>query len=216
MPKSMLLKIIGKLTKLKRDGMKIAKKTKIFIIAALAVIISGCGTYFLLTKNAHKETSTTSLQDKNNQQLQLRILSGMVYRHLIGYNLVCKEVDVELKKYPDYFSQKYKTAIQTIDNAWKENYSTLENVLIHFDTKIYKTISEDIKKELIDLERLTAKIVLAQEKNVSVDEIQWTAELEKKLNLKDACHLLDEEAAFFLDNSTFDREFNSRVSELSK
>ena len=114
------------------------------------------------------------------------------------------------------FSQKYKTAIQTIDQAWKKNYSSLENVLIHFDAKIYTSISQDIQKELIDLERLTAKIVLAHQQNISVNEVKWTNELEKKLDLKDACQLLDDEAAFFLDNSTFDREFNSRVSDLTK
>ena len=196
--------------------MKITKQIKIITLSAAIVIISGLSAFFILSKQNQKNDATAQIQEESNQQLQLRILSGMVYRHLIGYNLVCKEVGVELKKYPDYFSQKYKTAIQTIDHAWKKNYSSLENVLIHFDSKIYTSISQDIQKELIDLERLTAKIVLAHQQNISVNEVKWTNELEKKLNLKDACQLLDDEAAFFLDNSTFDREFNSRVSDLTK
>ncbi|MBQ8251229.1 MAG: hypothetical protein IJY92_04885 [Alphaproteobacteria bacterium] len=190
------------------------KKLKLFLIS-IAIITAIGFTAFYFSKG--KETTTPSTKEVNVQSaknLQLRILSGMVYRHLAGYDLVCKEAGYPLKKYPEYFAQKYKTSIQKINDAWEADGKNLEDILIHFDKKIYPTIAHDIKKELIDIERLTAKYILAHQQKISVEKIEWTDELEKKLNLKDACLLLDDEAAFFLDQSAFDKEFNDRVKEL--
>jgi len=190
------------------------KKLKLFLIS-IAIITAIGFTAFYFSKGKEPTTpSTKEVNVKSAKNLQLRILSGMVYRHLAGYDLVCKEAGYPLKKYPEYFAQKYKTSIQKINDAWEADGKNLEDILIHFDKKIYPTIAHDIKKELIDIERLTAKYILAHQQKISVEKIEWTDELEKKLNLKDACLLLDDEAAFFLDQSAFDKEFNDRVKEL--
>ena len=190
------------------------KKLKLFLIS-IAIITAIGFTAFYFSKGKEPSTpSTKEVNVKSAKNLQLRILSGMVYRHLAGYDLVCKEAGYPLKKYPEYFAQKYKTSIQKINDAWEADGKNLEDILIHFDKKIYPTIAHDIKKELIDIERLTAKYILAHQQKISVEKIEWTDELEKKLNLKDACLLLDDEAAFFLDQSAFDKEFNDRVKEL--
>lgn len=190
------------------------KKLKLALIVICLLSVVGITAFYLSKEKTTPISKSPATKTQNAKGLQLRILSGMVYRHLAGYDLVCKEAGYPLKKYPEYFSQKYKIAIQKINNSWEANGKTLEDILIHFDKKIYPTIAHDIKKELIDIERLTAKYILAHQQNVSVEKIQWTDELEKKLNLKDACLLLDEEAAFFLDQSAFDEEFNERMKEL--
>ncbi len=182
-------------------------------ILAIAVLVGAVGiTGYIFCKN--KNVSDIERLNPGAKDLQLRILSGMIYRHLIAYSLVCKDAGIELTKYPDYFSQKYKTAIQKVNHKWEDKGSSLQNILIHFDKKIYPTIAQDVAKELIDIERLTAKFILSHQNNIPVSEIVWTDELEKKLNLKDACVLLDDEASFFLDRSAFDEEFNDRLSEL--
>ena len=193
--------------------MKIKIKTTLLSITSIAILIGIVGYSFYHINN--KENIKSEIENSQSaKDLQLSILSGMVYRHLIAYSLVCKEAGVELNKYPDYFSQKYKTAIQKINYQWEQKGTSLQGKLIYFDKKIYPTISQDVKKELIDLERLTAKYVLAHQQGVSVDKIKWTDKLEQKLNLKDACILLDEEASFFLDQSAFDNEFSDRLTEL--
>lgn len=190
------------------------KKFKLILFVVGLLTIIGVATFCIVAEKNKKAPKESVVATQSGRDLQLRILSGMIYRHLAGYDLVCKEVGYTLKKYPDYFSQKYKTAIQKVNDEWEKKGTTLEDILIHFDEKIYPTIAQDIKKELIDIERLTAKYILAHQNNVSVDDIKWTHELEEKLNLRDACLLLDDEAAFFLDQSTFDKEFIDRMKEL--
>ena len=191
------------------------KKIKLIIFVIVLLSIVGIVAFCLDSdqkNNGIQKSKEVSAQ--KSKDLQLRILSGMIYRHLVGYDLVCKEAGYALQKYPEYFSQKYKNSIQKVNDAWEDKGTTLEDILIHFDKKIFPTISQDIKNELIDIERLTAKYILAHQNNVSVDKIKWTHDMEDKLNLKDACLLLDDEAAFFLDQSAFDKEFTDRIKEL--
>lgn len=191
------------------------KKIKLIIFVIVLLSVVGIVAFCLDSdqkNNGIQKSKEVSAQ--KSKDLQLRILSGMIYRHLVGYDLVCKEVGYALQKYPEYFSQKYKNSIQKVNDAWEDKGTTLEDILIHFDKKIFPTISQDIKNELIDIERLTAKYILAHQNNVSVDKIKWTHDMEDKLNLKDACLLLDDEAAFFLDQSAFDKEFTDRIKEL--
>lgn len=191
------------------------RKTKGFalksIIILLVAVLIGTSCYIYYQK---EDATTESL--KSTRRDQLSVLSGMIYRHLIGYNFVCKEAGSPLKKYPDYFSKKYQDDIIVVDKSWHRYGKTLEDVLIKFDSSIYPTISEDIKKELIDLERVVATHLLARQNNVPVNQIQWNDELEKQMKLSDACILLDDGASFLLDNSSFDKEFKARVDALKK
>lgn len=188
------------------------KKIAGIILVVLLIVATGFGWRMSVQKKSSSGQLLTELE--STKKLHLRILTGMVYRHLVGYKMVCQDEGVELKKYPDYFASKYKNGIQKIDEAWKKDGTNLKEVLVHFDPKLFDSISTDIKKELIDIERMAAKYVIAHQKNISPEEVRWSKEFEQKLNLKDACFLLDEEAALFLDNSSFDREFYDRVQEL--
>jgi hypothetical protein len=189
-------------------------KKKILLVTFVLVLIAVGVCVFHVSSTNKNKSSQQIVSLESTRKMPLRILTGMIYRHLIGYKMVCAEVGVELKKYPVYFSEKYKSGIQKTDEVWKKDGTTLEHVLIHFDPKLYVKIAADIKQELIDNERMAATFVLAHQAGVPVEEFKWTAELEKKLNLTDACTLLDEEAPLFLDNSAFDKDFSDRVLDL--
>lgn len=196
--------------------MNIKKKDiqKIIIILIIFISVGLIGFSINKRNTPNQESEIILSNNESKRNLQLTILTGMVYRHLIAYGLVCKEAGLELKKYPDYFAKKYKSHIQEIDASWKKKASSLEYVLQHFDPKIYKDISSDIKKELIDIERVAIKHILAHDKKISISELKWGTEEEKKLNLKDACFLFDDQAEFFLDDSSFEREFSDRIQKL--
>ena len=189
------------------------KKKIAGIIFIILMVIAG-GVFYKISDKDKGASKVLLTELESTKKLHLRILTGMIYRHLIGYKMVCQEAGIELKKYPDYFSEKYKEGIQKVDAVWQKDGTSLKDVLLHFDPKVFDNVAKDIKKELIDIERMAAKYVIAHQNNISVEEVKWTNEFEKKLNLKDACFLLDEEAMLFLDNSAFSKEFSDRVKEL--
>ena len=189
------------------------KKKTAGIIFVLLMVIAG-GVLWKISVKDEMSSKVLLTELESTKKLHLRILTGMIYRHMVGYKMVCQEEGVELKKYPDYFSSKYKEGIQKVDAIWQKDGTSLQDVLLHFDPKLFDNVSKDIKKELIDIERMAAKYVIAHQNNIPVEELKWTSEFEKKLNLKDACFLLDEEASLFLDNSAFSKEFYDRVKEL--
>lgn len=189
--------------------MKITKKffsSKLFVLICIFFISTIICIFTHLPQNNGNSLSS-QLEAHQRGRDRLNILSGMIYRHLIGYDLVCTDAGTPLLKYPDYFSQKYKDQINQVDLKWKAYRTSLEKVLTKFDSEIYPTISADIQNELIALERMVAQNILAQKTNIPVNQIQWTKQLEGRLNLKDACALLDDEAAFLLEHSSFDLEF---------
>ncbi len=138
---------------------------------------------------------------------QLSVVSGIVYRHLIAYNLVCTESGQPLKKYPEYFSRKYTDEIRRIDEAWARRGKSLEAVLTDYDSHRYPKIAPEIQTELIGLERKIAILVKAQKAGVTPDKIAWTQEDENKLNVKDACWLFDDTAAEIGETADFAKYF---------
>lgn len=186
------------------------KQRKILLTIVLSIFVVLVGLFFYLRQDSKPQQE---IAVKERQELS--ILSGMVYRHLIGYSLVCQKANQPLKKYPDIFGKKYKQDIQKIDTLWQKFNTSLHHTLIKFDDKVYPLIEDDIKSELLDLERYVVILLQSKEKNIPMTDVVWTDEFEKKLDLKDACLLLDDMSDFFLENSSFDQEFKRRINELS-
>ncbi len=161
-----------------------------------------------LTENQQSASSESEQVDP------LSVLSGIIYRHLIAYNLVCTEANMPLKKYPEYFSKKYSSEIQTINIAWARRGKSLESVLTDYDSLIYPKTQEDIKKELLSLERDYIKATKAKDAGTTPDKIEWTEEKENKLNLTDACMVFDEAAEGMVEKTGFENMFRELMNGL--
>ena len=151
---------------------------------------------------------------KNSSMDQLTVVSGIVYRHLVAYSLVCTEANMPLKNYPEYFSQKFKKEINQIDRAWGRRGKSLETVLTEYDALIYPKISQDIAEELISNERMFVKIVKAKEQGIQQDQVIWTEKQEQALNLTDACMLFDETAQRIVEKAGFEKMFNELMKSI--
>lgn len=151
---------------------------------------------------------------KNSSMDQLTVVSGIVYRHLVAYSLVCTEANMPLKNYPEYFSQKFKKEINKIDRAWGRRGKSLETVLTEYDALIYPKISQDIAEELISNERMFVKIVKAKEQGIQQDQVIWTEKQEQALNLTDACMLFDETAQRIVEKAGFEKMFNELMKSI--
>lgn len=151
------------------------------------------------------ELAEVTLSAKPDPQTpdQLSVASGIVYRHLVAYNLVCTESGQPLTKYPAYFSNKYQAEIRRIDEAWARRGKSLEAVLTDYDSRRYPKLAPEIQTELLDMERKVAIIIKAQNAETTPDKINWTQADENKLNLKDACLLFDDAAPEMGEKTNF-------------
>ena len=160
------------------------------------------------------ENVQPSASQEAEQVDSLSMVSGLVYRHLVAYNLVCTEAGMPLKKYPEYFSKKYAPEIQAVNVAWVRRGKSLESVLTDYDSLIYPKTQADIKKELLNIERDFVKAMKAQDAGITPDKIDWTEEQESKLNLADACMVFDEAAEGIVEKAGFENMFRDLMNGL--
>lgn len=165
----------------------------------------------LETVESQKAASFTSKQQIPDP---LGVVSGLIYRHLVAYNLVCKEAQKPLLKYPEFFSKKFASEIQTVNEAWIRRGTSLESVLTSYDSVIYPKTRADIQKELLGIERDFVKTLKAKDSKTTPDKIEWTAEQESKLNLSDACMLFDETAEGLVERAGFATMFRELMKNL--
>lgn len=182
------------------------KRFFLSLFVIVLILFAGVGIYNVNRKNMPLEmpdTNEVATQASRNALDQLSIVSGIVYRHLVAYNLVCTESGQPLEKYPAYFSAKYADDIRRIDRAWNRRGKSLESVLTDYDSRRYPKLAPEIQTELIDLERKMAILVKAQKANITPEDVHWTAEDENKLNIKDACLLFDDAAPEIGEKTNF-------------
>lgn len=160
------------------------------------------------------ENVQPSASQEAEQVDSLSMVSGIVYRHLVAYNLVCTEAGMPLKKYPEYFSKKYAPEIQAVNVAWVRRGKSLESVLTDYDSLIYPKTQADIKKELLNIERDFVKAMKAKDAGITPDKIEWTEEQESKLNLADACMVFDEAAEGIVEKAGFENMFREMMNGL--
>ncbi len=189
-------------------------KQKRILLSLFVVALSIFAVYGLY--RSEKTDNYLTLHDDVTPQVgmpdQLNIVSGIVYRHLVAYNLVCTESGQPLNKYPAYFSKKYTPEIRQIDNAWTRRGKSLESVLTDYDSHRYPKIAPTIQTELLDLERQMALMIKAKKENIHPNQVKWTAEDENKLNLKDACILFDDVAPEIGEKTNFANLFRQLMS----
>ncbi|MBQ6853835.1 MAG: hypothetical protein IJO11_00150 [Alphaproteobacteria bacterium] len=201
------------------------RSEKRFFLSLFVIVLTlfaACGIYNAKhPKTSDTQITPTSVPVKLEPKIsnsttpdQLSVVSGIVYRHLVAYNLVCTDAHMPLKQYPDYFSQQFSKEIQQINTAWLKRGKSLESVLLDYDAQIYPKIATDIKKELLDIERRIVKAIKAKESKTTIDKIEWTEKQENALNLADACMLFDETAQSIVEKSDFKKLFTDLMSGL--
>lgn len=145
---------------------------------------------------------------------QLGVVSGMVYRHLVAYDLVCREAGHPLTKYPDYFSNQFLPEIQAINTAWAHRGKSLESVLTDYDSLIYPATKENIQEELLNIERNFIKSEKAKDAGISPDQVEWGEQQESALSLSDACMVFDEAGEGMIEKSGFEKIFRELMQGL--
>ena len=200
------------------------KRFFLFFFIIILILFAGLGIFNSTEKNNVEKTTDLevvsvpkpqSLEDiKNSTADQLTVVSGIVYRHLVAYSLVCSEAGMPLQNYPEYFSKKFTREINQIDRAWGRRGKSLETVLTEYDALIYPKISQDIVEELISNERMFVKIVKAKEQGIQADQVIWSEKQEQALNLKDACMLFDETAQKIVEKVGFEKMFNDLMKSI--
>lgn len=199
------------------------KRFFLSLFILVLILFAGLGIFNSTDKTRSEKTDTNNIeiplpekitQSKINNMDQLTVVSGIVYRHLVAYSLVCTEANMPLKNYPEYFSQKFKKEINQIDRAWERRGKSLETVLTEYDALIYPKISQDITEELLSNERMFVKIVKAKEQGIQPDQVTWTEKQEQALNLTDACMLFDETAQKIVEKAGFEKMFNDLMKNI--
>lgn len=167
-------------------------------------------------ESAEAETApqTAAVEATGQRPDTLSVVSGMVYRHLVGYNLVCTEEGHPLTKYPEFFSKQFTPEIQAINKAWVHRGKSLEQVLTDYDSTSYPATKENIKSELLKIEKDFVKAQKAQDAGISPDQVEWTEEQESKLNLQDACMVFDEMGEAIVEARGFERKFREMMQGL--
>lgn len=186
------------------------KRFFLSLLIGVLTLFAAVGIYNINRKNTVEtlpDPTLTPVSEPVSTLDQLSVVSGIVYRHLVAYNLVCTESGQPLKKYPEYFSAKYASEIRRIDEAWNRRGKSLESVLTDYDLRRYPKLAPEIQTELIDLERKMATFVKAQKANILPDQVKWTVEDENKLNIKDACLLFDDAAPEIGEKTDFAKIF---------
>ena len=186
------------------------KRFFLSLLIGVLTLFAAVGIYNINRKNTVEtlpDPTLTPVSEPVSTLDQLSVVSGIVYRHLVAYNLVCTESGQPLKKYPEYFSTKYASEIRRIDEAWNRRGKSLESVLTDYDLRRYPKLAPEIQTELIDLERKMATFVKAQKANILPDQVKWTVEDENKLNIKDACLLFDDAAPEIGEKTDFAKIF---------
>lgn len=186
----------------------------LILFAALGFLNTTTNTQQEKTNNIEATLPEKTNTRKMNEMDQLTVVSGIVYRHLVAYSLVCAEANMPLKNYPEYFSQKFKKEINQIDRAWGRRGKSLETVLTEYDALIYPKIAEDISEELLENERMFVKIIKAQEQGIQADQVVWSEKQEQALNLTDACMLFDETAQKIVEKAGFEKMFNDLMKNI--
>lgn len=203
---------------------RIEKRIFLSLFILVLILFAGLGVFNSKEQNYSEKVAAEvveiptpkSFSDIKNSSVvdQLTVVSGIVYRHLVAYSLVCTEANMPLKNYPEYFSQKFKKEINQIDRAWGRRGKSLETVLTEYDALIYPKISQDIAEELISNERMFVKIVKAKEQGIQQDQVVWTEKQEQALNLTDACMLFDETAQRIVEKAGFEKMFNELMKSI--
>ena len=154
------------------------------------------------------EVKDKYMPDTNRSAFHLGLAVGEIYRHTYAYPEFCKAQGYEMVNYPNKVREKFKEEIGIAENdqmallarASDEKYTDINDFYKRAD---WSTQEERFKAPLDFIEALREHMIIsevAEEKNIDKDKVKLTKEDEKRVSLKDACKVIDEDADFFVSS----------------
>ena len=154
------------------------------------------------------EVKDKHMPDTNRPAFHLGLAVGEIYRHTYAYPEFCKAQGYEMVNYPNKVREKFKEEIGIAENdqmallarASDEKYTDINDFYKRAD---WGTQEERFKAPADFIEELREHMIIseiAEEKNIDKDKVKLTKEDEKRVSLKDACKVIDEDADFFVSS----------------
>ena len=181
------------------DEQKRSFLTRFPIIFAILVFVGIFGMF---------EVKDKHMPDTNRPAFHLGLAVGEIYRHTYAYPEFCKAHGYEMVNYPNKVREKFKEEIEIAENdqmallarASDEKYTDINDFYKRAD---WGTQEERFKAPADFIEALREHMIIsevAEEKNIDKDKVKLTKEDEKRVSLKDACKVIDEDADFFVSS----------------
>ncbi len=179
------------------DEQKRSFLTRFPIIFTIVVFVGIFGMFELKDKY---------MPDTNRPAFHLGLAVGEIYRHTYAYPEFCKAQGYEMVSYPDKVREKFKEEIEIVENDQLALLARAANIHYKDIHAFYKNNywgpqEERLKAPLDFFESLRKRMIIlevAEEQNVSTDEVKLTKEDNERISLKDACKVVDEDAEYFV------------------
>lgn len=172
------------------EKQKKEKKKTTTIIAIVFLVLS----FLIFDKGYLLFTGKMSEADKK-KYTDIGITAGIIYRHSVGYNKFCSNNGYELTNYPNLFKETFKNELDSFYKKVEKNSLNYDKLIKDIDAKYNDYIEEAIKGELYALKKQLTIELLADETDISMEDIQWEDQYDEIIPFEEICMLFDENAA---------------------
>lgn len=131
----------------------------------------------------------------HNEDYNIGMAAGIIYRHTVAYKQFCKQYDFELTQYPENFVKFMKKDIDKIENAAQANGYSLEQLYERIESQGDEVVSQSVAEDMENFRKNAIIWLAANHYNVSTDKIKWSEDMRELMNMHDACALFDDFSA---------------------
>ena len=130
-----------------------------------------------------------------NEDYNIGMAAGIIYRHTVAYKLFCQQYGYELTQYPENFVKFMKKDIDKIEASAKSNGYSLEQLYERIESQGNDTVSQSVTEDMENFRKNAIIWLAAGHYNVSTDKIQWSDDMKDLMSMHDACALFDDFSA---------------------
>ena len=146
------------------------------------------------------------MPDTNRPSFHLGLAVGEIYRHTYAYPEFCKEQGYEMVNYPNKVREKFKEEIEIAENdqmallekASDEKYKNIQDFYKRADWGTSEDRFNAPAKFFEALRERLIAIEIAEEQKIDKDKVKINEDDYKRVSLKDACQVVDEDADYFV------------------
>jgi len=159
-------------------------------IVSIAAIIGAALIGFALFNIPTSDKTYKERYDSTNTEF----MTGAAYRHIVGYESVCKQYDYEMQNYPDVFRKLYDPELAAVSDSLAKQGKTLEDAWSDIDPALLEILDTSIERELDAMRKALTVSKVAELSNIPPQNISWTPELDSLMSISDVCMLFDTNA----------------------